>query len=192
MGMEKGKRKIINKLLDEIKRGKEESIISLYKIISPTLRYIALKYLKNEEDANDLIQDFWYDIKKYASNYIFKMNAYGYLCKIMNRIAINKYNKIHREIKKQIEFVDYSNIVEYDKNQTLEEVNLRNDINEAMLKLTLFQQVIIQETYFAGKTVRQIAKEMGSSKTQVSRQKIIAIETLKKELTKRGWDKDEV
>ena len=190
--MEKEKRKIINKLLNEIKRGKEESIISLYEIISPTLRYIALKYLKNKEDADDLIQDFWYDIKKYASNYIFKKNAYGYLCKIMNRMAINKYNKIHRETKKHIEFVDYSNIVEYDKNQTLEEVNLRNDISDAMLKLTFFQQVIIQEAYFEGKTVRQIAKDTGSSKSQVSRQKIIAIETLKTELTKRGWDKEEV
>lgn len=192
MGMEKEKRKIINKLLNEIKRGKEESIIPLYEIISPTLRYIALRYLKKEEDADDLVQDFWYDIKKYASNYIFKKNAYGYLCKIMNRIAINKYNKIHRETKKHIEFVDYSNIVEYDKNQTLEEVNLRNDISDAMLKLTFFQQVIIQETYFEGKTVRQIAKDTGSSKSQVSRQKIIAIETLKTELTKRGWDKEEV
>lgn len=192
MGMEKEKRKIINKLLNEIKRGKEESIIPLYEIISPTLRYIALRYLKKEEDADDLVQDFWYDIKKYASNYILKKNAYGYLCKIMNRMAINKYNKIHRETKKHIEFVDYSNIVEYDKNQTLEEVNLRNDISDAMLKLTFFQQVIIQETYFEGKTVRQIAKDTGSSKSQVSRQKIIAIETLKTELTKRGWDKEEV
>lgn len=192
MGMEKEKRKIINKLLNEIKRGKEQSIIPLYEIISPTLRYIALRYLKKEEDADDLVQDFWYDIKKYANNYVFKKNAYGYLCKIMNRIAINKYNKIHRETKKHIEFVDYSNIVEYDKNQTLEEVNLRNDISDAMLKLTFFQQVIIQETYFEGKTVRQIAKDTGSSKSQVSRQKIIAIETLKTELTKRGWDKEEV
>lgn len=107
-------------------------------------------------------------------------------------MAINKYNKIHRETKKHIEFVDYSNIVEYDKNQTLEEVNLRNDISDAMLKLTFFQQVIIQETYFEGKTVRQIAKDTGSSKSQVSRQKIIAIEILKTELTKRGWDKEEV
>ena len=48
--MEEEKRKIINKLLNEIKRGKDESIIPLYEIISPTLRYIALRYLKKEED----------------------------------------------------------------------------------------------------------------------------------------------
>lgn len=192
MGMEKDKRKIINKLLNEIKRGKDECIISLYEIISPTLRYIALKYLKKEEDADDLVQDFWYDIKEYANNYVFKKNAYGYLCKIMNRIAINKYNKLHKETKNNLEFINYLNIVSYDKNESLENVYLRNDINDAMLKLTLFQQVIIQETYFAGKTVRQIAKEMRSSKSQVSRQKNIAIGILKTELIKRGWDKDEV
>ena len=50
MGMEEEKKKIINKLLNEIKRGKDESIIPLYEIISPTLRYIALRYLKKEED----------------------------------------------------------------------------------------------------------------------------------------------
>ena len=48
--MEEKKKKIINKLLNEIKRGKDESIIPLYEIISPTLRYIALRYLKKEED----------------------------------------------------------------------------------------------------------------------------------------------
>ena len=50
---------------------------SLYELMSPTIRYIALKYLKNESEADDLVQDFWYDIKKYANGFLIYKNAYG-------------------------------------------------------------------------------------------------------------------
>lgn len=42
----------------------------LHEEISPTIRYIALKYLKNDFDADDLVQDFWADIYKIAAPFI--------------------------------------------------------------------------------------------------------------------------
>ncbi len=74
----------------------------------------------------------------------------------------------------------------------MEVVGLRNDINVAMMKLTDMQRIIIQETYFEDKTIRQIAKDLGISKTQVGRLKNDAIEILKNELSIKGWDKIDI
>lgn len=190
--MDKETKKTLNELLTRIRQGDTDSISSLYEIMSPTVRYIALRYLKNENDADDLVQDFWLEIKKYADGFLINKNAFGYLCKVMNRLALNKLKKLNMQIQNNIEFVDYLKIENYQTDDTMEIVGLRNDINHAMLKLTQLQQIIIQETYFEDKTIRQIAKDLGVSKTQVGRLKNEAIETLKIELSKKGWDKNDI
>ena len=74
----------------------------------------------------------------------------------------------------------------------MDAVVLIDDINKAILKLSKLQQIIIQETYFEDKTIRQIAKDLGISKSQVGREKIEAIDILKTELSKKGWDKNDI
>lgn len=183
------KKSRVNRLLNRIKQGEHECVSELHDIMAPTLRYLALKYLKNEDEADDLVQDFWCDIVKYAQKYYFYKNGYGYLCKIMNRQALNRYNKLKRQNEQFDEYVDYSKINGYQTNDIAEVVSLRNDINDAMSQLTETQKIIIQKAYFEGKTVREIASDMGISKTQVSRLKTSATEILKDVLTEKGWDK---
>ena len=76
--MDKEPREYLNVLLIKVRQGDDDSISHLYELMSPTIRYIALKYLKNESEADDLVQDFWYDIKKYANGFLIYKNAYGY------------------------------------------------------------------------------------------------------------------
>lgn len=190
--MDKEIKKSLNELLLRVRQGDKDSILCLYELMSPTIRYIALKYLKNESEADDLVQDFWYDIKKFANGFLIHKNAYGYLCKVMTRQALNRLKKLNRQIQNNMEYVDYLKVKNYQTEDLMKVVGLRNDINVAMLKLTDIQQIIIQETYFEDKTIRQIAKDIGISKTQVGRLKNEAIEILKNELSKQGWDKNDV
>ena len=190
--MDKETKKIINELLTKVRQGDDDSISRLCELMSPTIRYIALKYFKNESEADDLVQDFWCGIKKFADGYVFKKNAYSYLCRVMNRQAINRLKKLKRQVENEKAFVDYSKVNNYQTDETLETIELRNDLNNAMLKLTDKQQIIIQEIFFEGKTIRQVAKNLGISKTHVGRLKNEAIETLKNELSKKGWDKNDI
>ena len=190
--MDKDTKKSLNEILARVRQGDEESISHLYKLISPTIRYIALKYFKNESEADDLVQDFWADIKKYANGFLLHKNGYGYLCKVMNRLAINKCKKINRENNRNDGFVNYLEIENYESKDELDAVVLIDDINKAILKLSKLQQIIIQETYFEDKTIRQIAKDLGISKSKVGREKIDAIDILKTELSKKGWDKNDI
>lgn len=68
---------------------------------------------------------------------------------------------------------------------------MRNDVSAAMRKLTETQRIIIQETVFEDLTVRQVAKTVGKSKTQVARLKNSAIEILKRELESIRRDKQD-
>ena len=190
--MDKETKKYLNELLTKVKQGDEDSILCLYELMSPTIRYIALKYLQNESDADDLVQDFWYDIKKYAKSFLIQKNAFSYLCRVMTRQALNRIKKLNRQVENDFAYVDYLKVENYQNEDSIEVVGLRNDINNAMLKLTDIQKIIIQETYFEDKTIRQIANDLGISKTQVGRLKNEAIETLKIELSKKGWDKNDI
>ena len=52
-----------------IKNREEYAVERLYKLVGHTIRYIAFKYLKNIEDAEDLEQDFWADIYRIADKF---------------------------------------------------------------------------------------------------------------------------
>ena len=186
------KKKVINKYLIGIKNRDSESLELLYELIAPTIRYIALKYMKNVDEADDLVQDFWAEIYKLADNFIFVKSGFSYLCKAITRKALNRLKKMNRENSTKVEFVNYLDVEDYQAEDELELAGLRNDVNNAMLKLSPLQQVIIQKTFFEDKTIRQIANDLNISKSQVDRLKNKAIEILKDELSKKGWDKNDV
>ena len=187
--MDKERKDTINKYLVGVKSGDELSLDFLYEEISPTIRHIALKYLKNDFDADDLVQDFWSDIFKIAKGFRFSTNAFSYLCKVMTRRAINRCKSLNRRNANQIHYVDYKKLcLAADEENTSEQ---NSYIEEAMRKLPETEIAIIQLTYFEEKTVREIAKELKISKSQVSKLKINAIDKMKAELDSFFVDRDE-
>ena len=77
--MDRGTKESLNDLLVRVREGDEGSVDELYGIMAPTVRYIALKYLRIESDADDLVRDVWLDIHKYAQKLYLITNTYSYL-----------------------------------------------------------------------------------------------------------------
>lgn len=188
--MNKERKDTINKYLLGVRSGDEHCLELLYEEISPTIRYIALKYLRNDFDADDLVQDFWADIHNIAAGFIFLQNAFSYLSKVMTRRAINRYKSLNRQKQKIVGYVDYESVKQYITN--MEQMEINDAVEAAMKKLTETEKIIIQLTYFEEKKVREIAKELKISKSQVSKLKIGAIEKMKLEMDDFFVDKDEV
>lgn len=158
----------INHLLINIQNGNINAIEELYNIIAPTLRYIALKYLQDDNLADDCIQDFWANINKTASKFIFQINGFSYLCKTMTNLAINYYHKINRDKSIFIRPVNYEDLDKsYLGSNNEDLIELQIIVESAMAKLSDIEKLIIQETYFEDKSIRKIAKELLISKTQV-------------------------
>lgn len=184
--MNQATKKVINELIIQIKAKGEESVEKLHDMIAPTLRFIAFKYLQNIHDADDLVQDFWVDIYKIADKFNYHKNGFSYLCKIMERKAMNRYKQLYRVRVHTVEFVEYEKEFDYANDDYLRAAELRSIIEEAMRVLSGNEKIVIQLTFFECKTVREIARDLNVSKTHISRIKITAIEKLKKEFEKTG------
>lgn len=174
--MDVKKRNEITNCLKGVKNGYERALVSLYDLISPTLRFISLKYLRNETDAEDLEQDFWIHISKIAEKFSYFQNAYSYLCKVMTNMAINRYKKLHDGKEVCIEYVDYNKIYSY---EDTESADRRMAVQNAINRLEPDERIVIQLSAFEDKTITQIAKEIGMSKSAVGRLKLSAQEKLK-------------
>ena len=181
----------INKCLIGVKNRDVESLNRLYYLIGYYIRYISFKYIHYDVDAEDLEQDFWADIYVFADKYNYIGNAYGYLCKIMNNLARNRYVKLYGEKKYVIRVVDYNQIHRYDESQSMDAVDTRISLQTALNKLDPTKQKIIQLWCFEHKTLVEIAKELKISKSQVDRKKKAAYADLGSELSEIFWEKSE-
>ena len=186
--MNADKKKLINKCVFGIKNRDKESLDLLYELIAPNIRYISLKYLKNKDEADDLVQDFWADIFRLSDNFLFIQNGFSYLCKAMTRKAINRCKKLGIEKNKFVEIVELDKIKINDFNFGYE-IELKIVVETVINNLNDIEKIVIQKTYFEEKTVREIAKELKYSKSQVGRIKLEAVDKLKDGLTTLGWDK---
>lgn len=178
--MDKQDKQEITMALLAIKNREEYAVERLYKLVGHTIRYIAFKYLKNIEDAEDLEQDFWADIYKIADRFFFLKNGFGYICKVMNNMAVNRYKKLHRTNRIEVSYVDYTKIDGTGFN-CVDEIDELILIREEIGKLEEKERIILQLTYFEDMTIMQIARELKMSKSVVGRIKIAAINKLKKE-----------
>ena len=170
----------INACLLAIKRtGEIEYVEQLWEEVSFMVRHIGLKYLHAEEAAQDFVQEFWADIHKIAQGFVFSRNGRAYLRKVATNRAINCYRKQKREAAYVIYVEDFA----YPEARTEEDQALRVAVSQAMNALSETERIIIQSAFFEQKTVRQIASELGLSKSQVARLKDRALETLKELLT---------
>lgn len=185
--MDRDAKEALNALLTRIKEGDEGAVAEVHDIMAPTVRYIALKYLSDADEADDSVQDFWLGIRDYARGFRVRKNAFSYLCRIMTRIAINRYRQLNRHRDIEVRYVDYTEVACAD--DSTEAVALRADVEAAMKKLTTTQRIVIQQTVFEDMTVRQSAKILGKSKTQIARLKNSATEILKRELCADERDK---
>ncbi len=188
--MDKESIQLINLYLNRLKNGDDSFLEPLHKLVGPTLRYIALKYLKNDFDTNDLLQDFWLDIHKISSKFIFNYNGFSYLCKIMTRMAINRYNKNKKVYENSIEYMK-STTINMNQDIDVETLLIVDSVNEALRNLSPEEQCIIKLAYFEDKTIRQIGKELNMPKSNVGRMLLDSKEKMKEQLEELLWDKTE-
>ena len=176
------KKSAINNCLIGIKKRDDESLYKLYSLIGHTVKYIALKYLQDKSEAEDLEQDFWANIYDIADKFNYIGNAFNYLCKTMTRMALNRIAKLGVERSRVVEVVDYKIINSFDEDETIAAMDDKVAVQRAFDKLDSLEQKILQLTMFEDKTIVQIAKELKVSKSKVGRIKLMAREKLKNEL----------
>lgn len=145
----------------------EKGVNLLYACMGKTMLFVARGVVKDEFMAEDVVQDSFLKIVKDIHKYKKSTNAYGWVCKIVRNTAINSiYGKTKRPAVDLDEFgyiPDSENMAEKSETRILVE-KLMNSLAPPIVKQMVYMK------YFLDMTVREIAKEIGKSKSYVAKE----------------------
>jgi RNA polymerase sigma factor (sigma-70 family) len=148
-----------------------------------SLRFFAMSFTKNREDADDLVQDTFLKAIRYSDKFEKGTNLKGWLYMILKNTFINDYRRKSRHQN----FVDESTALSGDymlnsyKNLGINKC-LNDDIHKALKMLPKeYSYPFIR--YFEGYKYHEIAKELnipiGTVKTRIHGARIVLKKTLK-------------
>lgn len=166
----------LNIALMALKRG-ENALPEIYSLIGGRMYALAIGILKNQSDAEDVVEECLIKIYTNIYSYSDNTNAYAWVMKIVRNTCFSILRK--RKVRAEENIDDFFSLT--DKNYDPEKMDQAIIIESAISKLTTEQKKMIYYRYYIDLTVREIAKETGMSKSAVAR-KITQSEQALKEL----------
>ena len=152
-------------ILDLLKQDTEKGSAMLVAQYSSLLSSICADKLQNEEDikecVNDTFADFLLNYKSYDSS---KGSLKNYLCTIAKHKSIDKYRQNLHQAELNKELIEkYKEEQHFTSECPDEMVQLEN----AMEKLPLLEQQILQMHYYDDKSYKEISDELGMNYEKV-------------------------
>jgi len=169
-------------IINKLKEGDVLSFDNIFKKYNKKVYYFALSYLKNKEEAEDVVQEVFMNLWKYRdqineyyvfSKYLFKI-TYNGTCKKFRKQASDK--KHLEEVLQNFTLEDNSTNLDIEYNNLLETVNL------VIEKLPPRQKYIFLLNIKEQLTNEQIAQQLNISKKTVENYMAKAKTSLKKSL----------
>lgn len=136
--MEQEKNQQLGEWIHEIANGNADAIELIYERIGKVMFAVAYIYLKNREDAEEVVQEALLTIVRKAGRFRENINAYSWINSIVKNIAKNWANKRKRQQIADASVVQES-FTEYDGSSLL--------IQEIFSKLTKKEQELIIYKY---------------------------------------------
>jgi RNA polymerase sigma-70 factor (family 1) len=170
-------------IVNKLKEGDVLSFDLIFNKYHKKVYYFAFSYLKNKEEAEDVVQEVFMNIWKYRdqindyyvfSKYLFKI-TYNSTCKKFRKQASDKRQL--EEVLQNIFIEDDSTNLEIEYNSLLETANLLIE------KLPSRQKRIFLLSINEQKSTEQIAQQLSISKKTVENYLTIAKTSLKKSLS---------
>ncbi|ANP70835.1 RNA polymerase subunit sigma-70 [Clostridium tyrobutyricum] len=171
----------IQDLVNNAKRGDDTSFVELINFYKQNLYKMAFIYVRNEQDALDIVSDTVY--KAYMNINKLRESQYfsSWIIKILINLSINKLKS-----NKNIIYVDDYSLLDKNSNISEMEFNISKNIDlyNAMDNLNIKYKNLIILKYFQDMTISQISKLLeypeGTVKVYLRR----ALKKLKVELEK--------
>ncbi len=166
-------------LARRIKYGEKEAYQELFEKYAPKIYYFSLSYLKNEADAEELVQDVFLKVWEKREILNASQNIKAYIFKI----AINTIYDFIRRKNIEKAFDDFAR-ANYDKssNSTWHKVifnDMLSNLSELVVQMPEQRRRVFQLSKREGLTNDEIAKKLDISKRTVENQLYRAIAFLK-------------
>jgi len=154
-------------IVENLKKGDVLSFDNIFKKYNKKVYYFALSYLKNKEEAQDVVQEVFMNLWRCRD----QINGYYVFSKYLFKITYNTTCKRFRKLasdKKQLEEVVRNNILEDDStNLEIEYNSLLETANGLIEKMPSCQKNIYLLSVNEKLTAEQIAQRLNVSKKTV-------------------------
>lgn len=144
-------------LLLRIQKGDEEAFSVLYDKYSPSLYGLILKIVKQEDLANDILQDcfvkIWQKINQFDPN---KGTIFTWMLNICRNKSIDSLRSFKREFDGKNRMSESSVNMEKEEEINVNAIGLKDIIN----KLPEEKRIIVEYLYFRGYTQQETSEEL--------------------------------
>ncbi|MFY9243817.1 MAG: sigma-70 family RNA polymerase sigma factor [Polaribacter sp.] len=167
-------------LILECKKNNKKAQIQIYDLFCKAMFYVALKYVKNDEEAKDAMQDGFLKAFSNLDSYEDSTNFGAWLKKIVINICIDKLKK--RKIE-TVSLENYPIEIVNDDDWSFDAKITKTQILEAIEQLNLKYQLVVKLYLLEGYDHEEIAEilkiPIKTSRTHLRRGKLILRNNLK-------------
>jgi RNA polymerase sigma-70 factor (ECF subfamily) len=146
----------------------------LYELYAPKMFGVCLRYAKNREEAEDIMQEGFLQVFKSLQNFKFSGSFEGWIRKIMVYSAIAKYrgkSKLHSVLT-----IENENIIAYENEDILSRLG-KKELLQMVQDLPPAYRMVFNLYVFEGLKHREIAQQLdiseGTSKSNLHDAKLI-------------------
>jgi len=149
---------LLEKHIIELLQDRDDKAISLlYKHYGDTLYGVAFKVVRDEELAQDVLQESFIKIWKKSDSYdSSKAKLFTWLFRITRNTAIDKLRSVNTKSDKEIQ-IDVSDVYNLGVNSTRPEFI---DVQENLDKIDLKYKIVLDALFFQGMTQQEASDEL--------------------------------
>ncbi|NJB70721.1 RNA polymerase sigma-70 factor (ECF subfamily) [Saonia flava] len=169
---------LLEKHIVELLQERNEKAISLlYEHYGDTLYGVAFKVLRDEELAQDVLQESFVKIWKKSDSYdATKAKLFTWLFRITRNSAIDKLRSVKTKTDKEIQ-INVSDVYSLGVNSTKPELM---DVRENLEKIEPKYQIVLDALFFQGMTQQEASEELDIPLGTIKSRLKIGLRELKK------------
>ena len=172
---------VLARLVERAKEGDYDAYSEIYIIFSKRVYYLALRLTKNEEDANDVMQETMLAVYNNLQNIENSRAIVSYINSVAYKQSMRVLQKRQIYVTENDDAYDILNIEDYDEEFIPEKYIEQQETHDCFAgiidKLTEPLRAVVMLHYYDRYTISQIAEALGitesTTKTRLSRARVI-------------------
>ena len=160
-----------------LERGDKKAITLLYENYADSLYGVIQKIIRDEDTAQDVLQETFVKIWRYAKKYdSSKAKLFTWLYRIAYNTAIDKVRSLKNKTTKEVQ-IETSSVYKITTNQLNDDVL---DIQKHLSTLEKKYQIVINALFFEGMTQQEASEELDIPLGTIKSRLKIGLRELKK------------
>ncbi|MBT3251291.1 MAG: sigma-70 family RNA polymerase sigma factor [Candidatus Marinimicrobia bacterium] len=186
-------------LIEKAQSGDREALTSLITQYSSRIYNLGLRMMRNEKDAEDILQETFLILIKKINTFQGRSSLYTWLYRVATNLALEKLKDKHRtHVTASIDDLGFDNFQKYHPvefpeftDEKLSDRQFRRYLNKAMIELNEKLKAVFVLRDIEGQSVAETAKILAITESNVKirlmRARLFLRDKLSHTFSKEGW-----